>query len=111
MKFNYSVNDRLSVELDAANQKDAFEQLSTVGEVFNHTECGACKNKDVRFLVRTVVDGKKEFKFYEMQCGKCKARLSFGQHSTGDTLFPKKKDDNGEWLPNNGWVVYKPENK
>ena len=31
------------------------------------------------------------------------AALSFGQHKKGDTLFPKRKDEKGNWLENGGW--------
>jgi hypothetical protein len=49
-------------------------------------------------------------KYYELWCQNpdCRAKLGFGQHKTGDTLFPKRKDKEGNWLSDNGWVVYVP---
>ena len=41
--------------------------------------------------------------YYELRCGNCGGILSFGQHKKGGTLFPKRKDDNNNYLPNKGW--------
>ena len=43
-----------------------------------------------------------------MDCG---AVLGFGQHKKGGTLFPKRKDADGNWLENRGWYKYKPPKK
>jgi hypothetical protein len=39
---------------------------------------------------------------------KCGARLSFGVHKKGGGLFPKRKDNEGNWLSDNGWVKWNP---
>ena len=58
MKINYtSRSGRVSVELDAETQRDAFQQLSDFQEIF----------------------------------GK---------------LFPRRKDKEGNWLPDSGWVKW-----
>jgi hypothetical protein len=52
-------------------------------------------------------DGK-ECDYFELQCANldCGARLCFGQHQVGNTLFAKRKDGEGNPLPNRGWNVY-----
>jgi len=98
--------DNLTVEIEADTFCEAFESLSSVEEVFNNTVCGACGSQ-AKFVVRTNDAGD----FYEMKCSnsKCRARLSYGKHKKGGGIFPKRKDNDGNWLDNNGWVVYRPE--
>ena len=38
-----------------------------------------------------------------MDCG---ARLAFGVMKKGGGLFPKRKDADGNWFPDRGWVKY-----
>jgi hypothetical protein len=102
MKIVYQISDNMKIELEGADQKDVFEKLSDLSEVFGENECGACKSPDVRFMVRTVDKNK----FYELKCNQCGARLSFGAHKTGDTLFPKRKDAEGNWYDNKGWTKW-----
>lgn len=93
----------LHVEHDASNPKEAFRLLAQTEEVFGQRACGACKSVDIKFIARK--SGK--FEFFELGCTKCGSRLSFGQHNDGDgTLFPRRKDDNGNYLDNNGWVKW-----
>ncbi len=104
MKVVFTVNDKLSFELDGGNQKEVFEQLATLQEVFDARVCGKCGGKDLRFVVRE----HDENQFFEVHCTKkdCRARLAFGSHKTGNTLFPKRKDGDGNWLPDNGWTKW-----
>jgi translation initiation factor 2 beta subunit (eIF-2beta)/eIF-5 len=103
-----------NVTVQGESQKEVFEQLAQHQEIFGQNTCGACNSEDTRFVVREAQssDGKRNFKYYEMRCNKCGARLSFGQHSEGGTLFPKRKDGEN-WLPNNGWTKFEgtPERK
>ena len=110
MKITYTNNTgRVSIEVEAKEQPDAFEQLSSFQEVFEESTCGVCGGEALRFVVRTVDDNK----FFELHCkdSKCRARLAFGQHKKGGTLFPRRKDDNGKWLDKNGWSRWTPEIK
>ena len=98
------------VDLDASDQKSLFKGLAAFQEVFeSDTCCGACKGKEIRFVVRTNDHGD----FYELHCldRDCRARLSFGVHKQGGTLFPHRKDKEGRYLPNNGWLIYKREDE
>jgi uncharacterized short protein YbdD (DUF466 family) len=99
-------------QADGDSHKEIFRKLAQMHEVFNDEACGVCKNKNTVFRVRRVDDPKKKgktYEYFERVCGdrKCNARLAYGQHNEGGTLFPKRRDDNKEWLPNNGWEKYK----
>lgn len=107
MKLKYKVSDKLEFELEGAGQKEVFKELATIQEIFGEEKCGLCGSTNFKFVVRNV-DGND---YYELRCSdtKCKAILAFGQHKKGGTLFPKRKDDNGNYLPNNGWHKWKKE--
>jgi len=106
MKLNYTTKDgRMSAEFEGT-QSEIWEQIAHFQEVF---EIGpATKNGEsddnVRFVVREVEDNK----YYELRYTGSNPKLlgakkSFGQHKKGGGLFPKNKDDEGNWLPDNGW--------
>ena len=106
MKVNYSTgNGRLSVELNAETQTDLFEQLAYFQEVFGETGCGKCGSENLRFQVRTVEDNL----YYELRCLDCGAKLAFGAMKKGGRLFPRRKNKDGEWLPDRGWVKWNKE--
>lgn len=104
MKVNFTTSDgRFTAEIEGDTQKAIFAELARFQEVFEHSTCGKCGCTDVRFVVRIVEDND----FYEIHCSKCKARLAFGQHKGKEgTLFPRRKDGEGSWLPNGGWMKY-----
>jgi hypothetical protein len=106
MKILYRANDKLQFELEGSGQKEVFKELATIQEIFGETKCGLCGSTNIRFVVRNV-DGND---YYELRCLDCGAILSYGQHKKGGTLFPKRKDDEGNWLPNMGWHKWIPEN-
>lgn len=109
IEFTKRLNDTLSMKVSVGNQLELFQALHEYGEIFSISECGACKSDDVKYAIREVADTKKKGQFhsyYEMHCGKCRARLAFGKMMSGDRLFPKRKDENGNYLPNNGWVKF-----
>lgn len=98
---------QLTFELSGETTKDLFEQISNVQEIFEaEKSCGCCNGEDLRFLARQVED----FKFYEIACQnpQCRARFAFGQAKKGGNLFPKRKDEDGEWLANRGWAKFVP---
>lgn len=98
----------MTVELEGDTQKSVFEAISQFQEVFEETACGKCDSERVRFIVREV-DGNQ---YFELRCLDCGARLAFGQHRQGGSLFPVRKagkDDKsgleeGTWLPSGGWM-------
>jgi hypothetical protein len=111
MKAHYkTANGRLTFEIENESQKGIFEGIASLQEVFEADSlCGACNSPHIRFRVRNVQKGTKTFKFYEMVCQACYAKLCFGQSVDTITLFPKRKtSDNTSYLPNRGWAKYSP---
>lgn len=99
MKVLYKANDKLQFELEASGQKEIFKELALIQEIFGETKCGICGSTNLKFIVRSIEGND----YYEIRCMDCGAILSFGQHKKGGTLFPKRKDDNNNYLPHNGW--------
>lgn len=107
MKVTYTANDKLSFELEGSGQKEIFKELALIQEIFSEEKCGLCQSSNIKFVVRSVEGND----YYELRCVDCGAVLGFGQHKKGGTLFPKRKDDDGNWLPNKGWHKYVKEEK
>jgi hypothetical protein len=112
MKCKYtSANGRLSFEVEADTQKAIFQKVADLQEVFEADEaCGCCGSDHIRFRVRQSESRATGAKcdYYELHCHACGARLSFGQHQSGGTLFVKRKDGDGKPLPNRGWYIWQP---
>ena len=102
MKAVLSLSERLTVELEAETQTDLFEKLARIQEVFNEEIPPGAKTLNTRFVVREV-DGNK---FYEMRCQETGHVLAFGKHKKGDTLFPKRRDEDGNPIGKNGWYKW-----
>lgn len=111
MNANYKTaafGGRLTFQVQGETAKDIFRQLSQVQEVFDaEISCGCCGKVNVRLLARQV----DEYDFYELACLDCHARFAFGQSKKGGALFPKRKDEDGNYLPNRGWAKYEPKGK
>ena len=97
---------QFSFEIQEDSMKEVFKNLAKLDEIFGNDVCGKCGGTDIKFVVRNVDDND----YYELHCKdiKCRAKLAFGQHKKGGTIFPKRKDkeEDGKYLPNNGWTVY-----
>ena len=105
MKLSYTTrNGRVTVEIEGDSQRDLFSGISKAQEVFEEDICGKCGHDHIRFVVRTVDDKQ----YYELRCANCGAKLSFGANKKGGGLFPKRKDSEGNWLPDSGWVKWNP---
>lgn len=94
----------LVFEIDLTDDRALFEKINHIQEIFDQA-CGKCKSTNVRYIVREV----DENKYYECRCMDCYARLSFGCHKKGQTLFPRRKGENGEYLPDGGWLKWNKE--
>lgn len=113
MKLSYTtVDGRMTIEVEGKSQTDLFEQLAEFQDCFETGPCvrGKKVSDKVRFQVRDV----DENKYYELICTDVDpdlrgARLSFGQHKKGGTLYAKRKDKDGKYLPHNGWVRFNKE--
>ena len=106
MKVSYQITS-LSVEFEADTIKEIFSQLATFQEVFGESACGKCKSENLRFVVRENEGNA----YYEIRCRDCGAKLAFGAHKKGGGLFPRRKDAEGNWLPNSGWQKWNPKTK
>ncbi len=106
IKAHYrTTTGRLTFEVQGETVKDIFREVASVQEVFDSEgACGVCQGTALRFLARKV----DAYDFYELACQnpECRSRFEFGQTKTGGALFPKRKDDDGKWLPNRGWSRY-----
>lgn len=99
MKVSYKVSDSLVFEITGEGEKEVFRELASIQEIFGEHKCGMCGSTNLRFVTRVVDDNE----YFELRCRDCGAILAFGQHKKGGTLFPKRKDKDGNRLPNNGW--------
>lgn len=103
MKATYKVNDRLTLEIDYSTDVELVEALAHIDEVFDMTceKFGLTSDK-VKWRIR---QDKDDNKYYELVCVDrdqpklyfCKK--SFGQHKKGGGLFPRNKDDEGNYNP------------
>ena len=108
MKIKYTTkNQRLNVEIDSESVKETFKKLAEFQEIFDETACQLCQNEDLQFVVRTVEGND----YYELKCKNCFAKLAFGQHKSGGSLFPKRKNQEGSFDKNKGWHKWINENK
>lgn len=107
MKLKKRLSNNVEIEVEGDGQKDLFKQLASVEEIFGEEKCGMCGKPNIRFMVRSVEGND----YFELKCLSCHASLSYGQHKKGGTLFPKRKDDNNNWLDNNGWYKWQPKDK
>ena len=100
MKINYtSLNQRMKVEIETDSVKETFKKLAEFQEVFDESQCGLCENENLQFIVRTVEGND----YYELKCKACFAKLAFGQHKAGGSLFPKRKNTEGQYDQHKGW--------
>lgn len=105
MKISYTTsNGRITAEFDADSHRDLFNEINKFQEVFEEDICGKCKGEDIKYIVRTVDDNQ----YYELRCNGCGSKLAFGVNKKGGGLFPKRKDNEGKWLPDNGWTKWNP---
>lgn len=109
MKCHYrAFGGKLVIEVEGSTIKDLFEQIGPIAEVLDGDDCcGKCTSPHIYPRARDAkkADGKL-VTYYELVCSECGAKLSFGQHSAGDTLWAKRTDEHGNKLDFRGWKVY-----
>lgn len=107
MKVRYTMGN-IEFEGEMSDRKSAFEFIAQLGELFPDEPCGCCKSKNVRPSVRM----HDNYKFFEIACLDCNAKLSYGQKKEGGALFIKRWDSEAKApLPNRGWSVYRKDGK
>jgi len=99
----YNCQNGYQLETTAEGVKDAIKAMSEYVEFFGVAECGKCKSKALAAQHSQDKDGND---YYKLRCTHCGAVLDFGQHRSGGTLFVKRKDKEGNWLPDNGWYKW-----
>ena len=106
MKITRTTDGTMTYEVEGDTHSDLFERLAAIEEVFEENTCGKCGQSDLRHVVRTVDDNQ----YFELKClnKDCRAKLAFGQNKKGGGLFPKRKDEDGNWKGSNGWVIWNP---
>lgn len=98
MKITKTIGN-LTIDIERETQKEIFKDLATFEEVFGENVCGKCSSENLRYVVREN-DGNE---YYELRCMDCGAKLAFGVHKKGGGLFPRRKDAEGNYLPDKGW--------
>jgi hypothetical protein len=105
-----AANGRLTFKI-TGDPQTIFREITAIDEVFDSdTQCGVCGSQNLKFRHRRAQD---KYDYYELACQErdCRARLSFGQKTATKDLFPKRKDADGNWLPNRGWQQFKAKDK
>lgn len=105
--FISAMGGRVRFEAEADKVKELWKKLALVQSIFDAASaCGVCGKQEIRYNHRVA----RGFDYFELVCcdPECNARLSFGQHKEGGTLFPKRKDENGNHLDYDGWARYNP---
>ena len=102
-------NGRMAIKASGNTPKEVFGNMASLVEVLDAADvCGKCQDAGIVPRVRTI----DKDSYYELACTnpKCRATLSFGQTREGGLLFAKRKDKDDNWLPNDGWTVYRKPN-
>lgn len=99
----YNCGNGHQLEIEAESVKAAIKAMSEYVEFFGVSECGKCHSKAV---VAQHNQDKEGNDYYKLRCTQCGALLDFGQHKSGGTLFVKRKDKDGNWLPDDGWYKW-----
>lgn len=104
MKAHYrAFNGKLLIEVEGQTIKDLFEQIGPVAEVLDGDDsCGKCGSPHIYPRSREA----QGFTYYELVCSDCSAKLSFGQHKDGGSLWAKRTDEQGNVMDYRGWKVY-----
>ena len=102
MKVTYKTG-KFTVEAEG-NTTEVFKQLASFDSVF-----GTCINKvngseNIGFRHR-VVDENDYFEMYDKDTVHV---LKFGRTKKDQSLFPRRKDTDGNWLSDGGWVKFDP---
>lgn len=101
---------------EVAGVKEAFKWIADMQDIFGDLVCE--RNGSVSEHVKLRVRVNDDNDFYEAYCYKgdgntFRAVKRFGVNKDKDRagIFPKSRDDDGNYLPNNGWVIFNKELK
>ena len=102
MKVTYKTG-KFTIEAEGSTT-EIFEQLASFDSVFGNCVNKANNCENIGFKVREV-DGNK---YYEMYDKDTNHSLKFGKTKKDGSLFPRRKDPDGNWLSDGGWQKYDP---
>jgi len=103
MKVIYKTG-KFTIEAEGSTT-DIFEQLAAFDSVFGNAEkCKATGGTNIGFKHREV-DGNHYYEMYDKDSGHT---LKFGKTKKDGSLFPRRKDTDGNWMPDGGWAKYDP---
>lgn len=111
IKIGKIFDSGFTLEAEGETIKAAIESFTSScgAEFLTEESCPYCKSKNIVPNHRIAVTGegkqKKSYNYYEIKCltPGCWAVLELGQKQDLVGLFPKRKDENGNYLPNKGW--------
>ncbi|HEY9706371.1 MAG TPA: hypothetical protein V6C58_28300 [Allocoleopsis sp.] len=104
---------QIMVTDEVESAQELFEFLAEMQELFSDTTCTRNGSESDHVKIRVRVD-EDDNKYYEFYCYKgdksvMGSKKAFGVNKKGGGLFPRNKDKEGNYLPNNGWVKFNKE--
>ena len=102
MKVTYKTG-KFTVEAEG-NTTEVFKQLASFDSVFGNCKNKANDSENIGFRHR-VVDENDYFEMYDKDTFHV---LKFGRTKKDQSLFPRRKDADGNYFPDGGWVKYDP---
>ena len=102
MKVTYKTG-KFTVEAEGSTT-EIFEQLAAFDSVFGNCINKANGSENIGFRHREV-DGNHYYEMYDKDEFHV---LKFGKTKKDGSLFPRRKDADGNWLDNGGWNKYDP---
>lgn len=103
MKVTYRTG-KFTVEAEGGTT-EIFEQLATFDSVFGNCKNKANDSENIGFRHREV-DGNHYYEMYDKDSFHV---LKFGKTKKDGSLFPRRKDADGQWIDNGGWVKFNPD--
>src|SRR5262249_8902161 len=93
------------VEIEADTVIDLFRQVAAAEDLFAPAlKCGRCGGERIMLPSRR----REGHEFFEANCLACGARLCYGVHKQGGTLFARRTNGDGVRMPDGGWHHYEP---
>ena len=102
MKVTYKTG-KFTIEAEG-NTTEVFEQLASFDRVFGNCVNKANESENIGFRHREV-DGNHYYELYDKDTFHV---LKFGKTKKDGSLFPRRKDADGNWLPDGGWAKFDP---
>ena len=102
MKVTYKTG-KFTIEAEGSTT-EVFEQLASFDSVFGNCVNKANGSENIGFRHREV-DGNHYYELYDKETFHV---LKFGKTKKDGSLFPRRKDADGNWLSDGGWAKYDP---